>query len=85
METIKIINLLAKPIWTYKDIMSYDTSVKSPSTAIRIKNRAIKEQNGGVKYGSQFVKTDSVLALYGTSREVEISLLSKANNGEEKL
>ena len=62
--------LLLKPVWDYKDIMSY-LNVKH-SQAYRLKERAIKENDGAVKIGSQYVKTDSVLALYGTSRKEEL-------------
>lgn len=79
------INLLKKPVWTYKDIIAFDEEIKSPATAIKVKNRAIKEHNGGVLYGTQYVKTDSVLALYGTSRENEIQLLKELINAKEEL
>jgi len=61
--------LLAKPVWSYKDIMAYCDVSKT--TAISIKKRAIKEKNGGVSYGTNYVLADSVLALYGTSRSNE--------------
>ena len=69
-------DLILMPCWTYREIMEY-FGIKSKTTAIKIKNRAIKDQFGSVPYGSQFVKTDSVLALYGTSREREIRLYEK--------
>ena len=69
--------LIKKPVWTYKDIMLFDSNIKSATTAERIKKRAIKEYNGAVKFGTQYVKTDSVLALYGTSRENEMKLFRK--------
>ena len=71
--------LLLKPVWDYKDIMNY-FGVKH-SQAYRLKERAIKEHNGAVKIGSQYVKTDSLLALYGTSRKEELELYGN----EEKL
>ena len=64
--------LLLKPVWDYKDIMSY-FGVKT-TYACDIKKRAINEFDGTVKIGSQYVKTDSVLALYGTSRSKELEL-----------
>ena len=66
-------DLILMPCWTYREIMEY-FGIKSKTTAIKVKNRAIKEQFGSVPYGSQFVKTDSVLALYGTSRLKEMKL-----------
>ncbi len=74
-EIVKAINLLKKPAWTYKDIMEFDNNIKSSATAIKIKNRAIKEFNGSVPFGTQYVKADSVLAIYGANRETEIKLL----------
>lgn len=75
MESInQRINLLNKPAWTYKDIMEFDHNIKSAATAIKLKKRAVKDFNGSVPYGTQYVKSDSVLALYGSSREKEIKL-----------
>lgn len=65
--------LLLKPVWTYRDIMTY-FEVKSKTTAIRIKNRAIKA-GGAVPYGTKYVKSDAVFALFGTEREREITLI----------
>jgi hypothetical protein len=62
--------LLLKPVWDYTDIMNY-FDIKH-SQAYLIKERAIKENDGSVKIGSKYVKTDSVLALYGTSRKQEL-------------
>lgn len=76
-------DLLSKPVWSYKDIMDYRECSKA--TAISIKKRAIKEKNGGVEYGDNLVKTDSVLALYGTSRQSELEILNNSiiNNQKE--
>lgn len=74
-----LITLITKPVWTYKDIMKFDNNIKSPATAERIKTRAIKEYNGAVAFGTQYVKTDSVLALYGTNRIKELEILRKEN------
>ena len=68
--------LLSMPTWTYREIMLY-LGVKSKTTAIRIKARAIKENGGGVPFGSKYVKTDSVLALYGTSRKQELACIGE--------
>lgn len=70
------IDLLHKPVWDYKDIMEW-TNVKSKTTALEIKKRAQKEFDGYVPYGTQFVKTDSVLAIYGTSRKQELDLIKE--------
>ena len=67
--------LLSKPFWSYRDIMQYLNVSKT--TAISIKKRAIKEKSGGVEYGDNFVKADSVLKLYGTSRSEEIEAVKK--------
>lgn len=68
--------ILERPTWTYREIMLY-LGVKSKTTAIRIKARAIKENGGGVPFGSKYVKTDSVLALYGTSRKQELACIGE--------
>lgn len=85
--------LLLKPVWDYKDIMNY-FNVKSPTTAFKIKTRALTEQNGVVIWGNEYVKTDSVLALYGTNRKQELEIIKtielsdedlRCNYGEEEL
>ena len=68
--------LLLKPVWDYKDIMEY-TNVKSKTTALNIKKKAQKDFNGFVPYGTQYVKSDSVLAIYGTSRKQELDLIKE--------
>jgi hypothetical protein len=75
--------LLLKPVWDYKDIMNY-FGVKH-TTAYTIKERAIKEFDGTVKFGTQFVKTDSVLALYGTSRKQELDTIKVLENDDEDI
>lgn len=81
--SLTLFSLLSMPCWTYKEIMLYDTKIKSKATAIKVKNRAIKEFDGSVSYGTQYVKTDSVLSLYGTNREKELNLLKELVNEEE--
>ena len=71
--------LLSRFVWTYHEIMDYFPHVKSKTTAIRIKKRAIQEYNGSVPYGTEYVKTDSVLALFGTSREQELKIINEVN------
>jgi len=72
-ESMLKLSLVSKPSWTYQDIMSYLNVSKA--TAIKIKKRAIKECGGAVKFGDNYVLTDSVLALYGSNREIEIKVL----------
>jgi len=71
-EIRKTFELLIKPTWSYKEIMAW--CYVSKTTAIKIKDMAIKENDGGVQYGSHLVKTDAVLAYYGTTREKELKL-----------
>lgn len=75
--------LLLKPVWDYKDIMYY-FDVKH-SCAYEIKQRAIKEFDGAVKFGATYVKTDSVLALYGTNRKQELGVLKAYENDDEDM
>ena len=77
------IKLIVKPVWTYREIMDFDNSIKSPSTAIKLKERAIREKDGATPYGLKYVKTESVLALYGTTRESEIKVLRGLLNEKE--
>lgn len=77
------LDLLLKPSWDYKDIKAY--LGVSTSQANKIKNRAIKECDGAVLYGSNLVKTDSVLQLYGTTRDKEISILKEIAHDQESL
>ena len=55
------IELLSKPTWSVQEIMNW--CEVSRSTAYKIKDRAVKEFDGAIKYGTERVKTDSVLAL----------------------
>ncbi len=76
MLTVKErIALLGKPYWNYKDISAY-FNIKT-TKAIAIKNEAIQKYDGQVKYLSHYVKTNSVLAIVGTTREDEMSFLCK--------
>ncbi len=68
--------LLLKPVWDYKDIMTW-TGVKSKTTALGIKKKAQRDFDGFVPYGTQYVKSDSVLAIYGTSRKQELEIRNK--------
>lgn len=71
-EIRKTFELLIQPTWSYKEIMAW--CHVSKTTAIKIKDRAIEINDGAVQYGSNLVKTDAVLAFYGTSREQELKL-----------
>lgn len=75
--------LLTKSAWNYKDIINYFSTVNSAPTAIAIKNRAIKEFDGAVKYGSEYASVESVLNLFGTNREYEINAMRKLLNNSE--
>lgn len=76
----KRLELLAKPSWSYKDIMEYfPDRASSTATATKIKNRAIAEYNGSVRFGNNLVSTDSVLQMFGSSREKEIAIISAMN------
>jgi len=79
----KRIDLLSNPVWTYKEIMQFDTSIKSKNTAIKIKDR-VKNIYGSVLRGPQYCKSEDVLKLYGTTREDEMKRLGAILN-EEKL
>lgn len=70
-------------MWSYVEIMAFDPKIKSPVTAIKVKDRAIKEEKGATPYGNTYAKTDSVLALYGTTREKEVNLLKGLLNEKE--
>lgn len=72
-------DLLSMSVWTYREIMKYNTKIRSKTTAIKIKNMAVKEFDGAVPYGSKYVKTDSVLNCFGTTREKEIERLRQLN------
>jgi len=82
-ELVSRLKLYLNPIWTYKEIMQFDPTIKSPATAIKIKDRAIKEKKGASPYGTKYATTESVLALYGTTREKEINLIKGLLNEKE--
>ena len=78
MEKVK---LLLKPTWSYKDIMEYLDC--KHTKAIKIKDMAIAN-GGGIKYSTTLVKVDSVLELFGTTRERELSLYENQVRQENK-
>lgn len=63
--------LLLKPSWSYKDIAEYFGY--SNATSINIKKKAYAN-GGAIKYSTTLVTTESVLALFGTTRETELRL-----------
>lgn len=70
------LEILTTPAWSLKQLMSY-LGIKSRTTASRIKERAIKEYNGSVPYGNQYVKRDAILEMYGTTYEKETEILNE--------
>lgn len=82
MEVKNKLELLSKPVWTYRDIMNYYGYSKP--TAIKAKNNAIKSHNGKVSYGNQYATIDSVLELFGTNRITEIEKLKQMIYGDTK-
>lgn len=82
MEVKNKLELLSKPVWTYRDIMAYYGYSKP--TAIKAKNTAIKAYNGKVSYGNQYATIDSVLELFGTNRITEIEKLKQMIYGDTK-
>lgn len=81
MEVDKKIDLLTRPHWDYHCICEY---VGCGSTkAIEIKNDAIKNHDGAIRYLSQCVRVDSVMEVLGTTREREIEILKSIQVGSE--
>lgn len=72
--------LLAKPHWDYHDIAEYLDC--GTTKAIQIKNQALREFGGSIRYLSQYVTIDSVLKCVGTTREVEIEMIRKLKESE---
>ena len=68
--------LLSTPVWGLKDLMDY-LGVKSKTTGIKIKERAHKEFNGRVPYGSRYVKRDAILSLIGTTAKHELEIINE--------
>jgi len=82
MTTERRAELLAKPHWDYHDIAEY---VECGTTkAIQIKNRALREFGGSIRYLSQFVSIDSVMECIGTTRAKEIEALKNLNSKESE-
>lgn len=81
MTLEKRMELLAKNQWDYHDIMLY--ADVGATKAIAIKNKAIREHGGGVKYMSHRVTVDSVLECLGTTREKEVEIVSRLIKSNE--
>ena len=64
--------LLEKPIWNYRDIMSYTGFKKSK--VYEIMGDCKKKYGGGIREEPSYVKRDSVLAYLDTTirRELEV-------------
>jgi hypothetical protein len=62
--------ILSKAVWNCKDIEIYCGC--SRTKAYRLLNLAKDKFNGAVPLGVGYAKSDSVLALYGTSRNEEM-------------
>jgi len=70
--------LLTKPHWDYNDIAEY---LECGSTkAIQIKNQALREFGGSIRYLTHYVTIDSVLKCVGTTRDREIEVLNQIKN-----
>ena len=79
----ELLELLSKSVWTVNDIRIYDKDIRSRQTATNIKTKAMYQFDGKVPYGNKYVKVDSVLKLYGTTREKEIENLKKIKETEK--
>lgn len=73
--------LLTKPYWNYHDIADYCEC--GATKAVQIKNQALKEFGGSIRYMSQFVTVDSVMNCLGTTREKELGLIELAEGKAE--
>ena len=74
--------LLTKPHWDYHDISEYLGC--GVTKAIQIKNQALREFGGSIRYLSQYVTVDSVMNCIGTTREREIEIIRKIKSDESE-
>lgn len=81
MTTERREQLLTKPHWDYHDIAEYLNC--GTTKAIQIKNQALREFGGTIRYLSQHVTIDSVMKCIGTTRDREIEVLNKIKNKQE--
>ena len=73
--------LLAQPYWGYHEIAEYcDCGV---TKAIQIKNQALKQFGGSIRYMSQYVTIDSVMQCIGTTRDREIEIIRNLEKESE--
>ena len=70
--------LLLTPVWSYKHICEY-VGCKT-TKAIELKNIAVKQFGGAVKYLPNMVKRNAVLELLGTTFDNEIKAIRKEND-----
>lgn len=73
------LELLTQPNWDYHCIREYVGC--GTTKAIEIKNAAINQFDGSIRYLNQMVKVDSVMKVLGTTREREIELIQKLQEG----
>ena len=78
--TIK--RLLLKPMWSYLDIMEY-CGCKKDKAYLYMKI-AREKFGGALRYEPSMVSADSVLAIFGTTREREIEILKKGGKKLEE-
>lgn len=81
MTTERREQLLTKPHWDYHDIAEYLNC--GTTKAIQIKNQALREFGGSIRYLSQHVTIDSVMKCIGTTRDREIEVINKIKNKQE--
>lgn len=76
------LDLLTQPHWDYHCISKY---VGCGSTkAIEIKNSALRDYDGAIRYLNQCVKVDSVMKVLGTTRERELEILKTSLEKESE-
>lgn len=66
------LEILQKPIWSYRDVMVFAQCKENK--AYKLIARAQREFDGSVPYGSGFAKSDSILAIFGTTRLKELEI-----------
>ncbi|MCH4201904.1 MAG: hypothetical protein LKF69_04460 [Bacilli bacterium] len=67
--------LLEMPIWSSKEIKEYFNC--SNTKAYEIKVKAIKAFGGQIPYNAKYIKSESVLNVFGTTRLFEMDLLKR--------
>ena len=74
-------NLLVKPAWDYKDVMTYCNVKKTK--AFEIIKECKTKLNGKVIFNDHAIKRDSVLAYCGTSIERERYVIKQLEADEQ--